>query len=339
VVHSIIVNRGQCALLLQTILALGQLAWLRACPKEPTLLVFVLQHHLHKPATDINDPGLTWSEQQQDNFVDFVVKAMTTRSTTTGMLLLDPTAFLTDCVAPFLDGMESGQPSPLFQVVSRILLASYEREPAQVSVAGVLESERLLPRGIQLRILFRLLQLRTRENPWTAEGHDSYRKATVERGGGEHLDELSRLCETIAVRMNAYVSSLADYDQEERALFSEFWQAVQGTSRSNESVDLESRLIIVPLMDACRRNLALDMGLPSLPSGLCGLCGDRLRVFDYSHSVSQHLGLLSLDKAAEAVVLFLDLGRMCDDVLADLIQVTSVFSILFYFNIFTCLWL
>lgn len=321
VVHSIIVNRGQCALLLQTILGLGQLAWLRTSPKEPTLLVLVVQHILHKPAADINDPGLTWGEQQQDNFVDFVVNAMTKRSSTTGILLLDPTAFLTDCVAPFLDEMESSQPSPLFQSVTRILLAIYEREPSQASAAGVLESERLLPHGIQRRILLRLLQLRTRENPWTAEGHDSHRKATVERGGGEHLNDLSRLCETIVVRMNAHVSSLVEYDQEERELFSEFGQAVQRKSSSGEFIDLESRLIIVPLMDACRRNLALDMRLPSLPSGLFGLCGDRLRVFDYSRSVSQHLGLLSLDRAAEAVVLLLDLGRMCDDVLADLIQV------------------
>ncbi|KAG0297065.1 hypothetical protein BGZ96_007766 [Linnemannia gamsii] len=275
---------------------------------------------LIKPTADINDPGLTWGEQQQDNFADFVVNAMTKRSNTTGMLLLDPTAFLTDCVAPFLDEMESGQPSPLFQSVTRILLAIYEREPAQAPAAGVSASERLLPHGIQRRILLRLLQLRTRENPWTAEGRDSCKKAMVERGGGEHLDGLSRLCETIVARMNAHVSSLAKYDQEERELFLEFGKAVQGKSSSGESVDLESRLIIVPLIDACRRNLALDMGLPSLPSGLFGLCGDRLRVFEYSRSVSQHLGLLSLDKAAEAVILFLDLGRMCDDVLADLIQ-------------------
>ncbi|KAF9143395.1 hypothetical protein BGX30_000549 [Mortierella sp. GBA39] len=318
VVHSIIVNRGQCALLLQAILGLGQLAWLRASPSEPTLLLSVLQHILHKPTANDSDPGLIWSEQQQDNFVDFVVKAMAKRSPTTGMLLLDPTAFLVDCVAPFLDELESGHPSPLFQSVTRILLTIYERESVQTLTAGVMESESPIPRGIQLRILLRLLQLRTMHNPWTAEGHDSRRKTTVERGGGEHLDGLSRLCETIVLRMNAYVSSLAEYDQEERELFAGFGQAVQ--EESSALVDLESRLITVPLMDACQRNLTLDMGLPSLPEELFCLCGDRLRAFEYSRLIPQNLDILTMDKAAEAIVLFLGLGRMCDDVLADMIQ-------------------
>ncbi|KAF8945431.1 hypothetical protein BGZ47_002626, partial [Haplosporangium gracile] len=293
VVHSIIVNRGQRALLIQAILGLA----------------------------DNDDPGLTWKEQQQENFVDLVVKAMAKRSPTTGMSLLDPTEFLTECVAPFMDNMESDRPSPLFQSVTRILLTIYEREPVQastVTMGSAMESEGLLPRGIQLRVLLRLLQLRARENPWTAERHDSRRKTTVERGGGEHLVGLSRLCEAIVLRMNAYVSSLAENNLEERRLFLEFGQAVQ--KENCELVDLESRLVTVPLINACQRNLALDMGLPSLPSELFGLCGDRLRVFEYSGSMSQHMDILTMDKAAEAVVLFLDLGRMCDDVLADMIQ-------------------
>ncbi|OAQ24943.1 hypothetical protein K457DRAFT_141470 [Linnemannia elongata AG-77] len=318
VVHSIIVNRGQCALLLQAILELGQLAWLRASPSEPTLLLSVLQHLLYKPTAHDSDPGLTWSEQQQDNFVDFVVKAMTKRSPTTGMSLLDPTEFLVDCVAPFLDELESGHLSSLFQSITRILLTIYERGSVQASTTTeVMESERPIPRGIQLRILLRLLQLRTIHNPWVAEGHDSHRKTTVERSGGEHLDGLTRLCETIVRTMAAYVSSLAEYDQEERELFEGFGQAVQ--EASGALVDLESRLITVPLMDACQ-NLTLDMGLPSLPEELFYLCGDRLRAFKYSCSISQNLGILTMDKAAEAIVLFLGLGRMCDHVLADMIQ-------------------
>ncbi|KAF9140069.1 hypothetical protein BG015_001802 [Linnemannia schmuckeri] len=321
IVHSIIVNRGQCALLLQVILGLGQLAWLRSSPKEPTLLISVLQLLLHTSTADSDDPGLIWDEQQQENFVDFVVKAMAKRSSTTGMSLLNPTAFLTDCVAPFMDDMESGHPSPLFQSVTRILLAIYERKPVQASAAAMessMESEGLLPREIQLRILLRLLQLRTQENPWTAERHDSRRKTTVQRGGGEHLVSLSRLCETIVLRMNAYVSSLAENDLKEQRLFLEFGQAVQG--EGCELVDLESRLVTVPFMDACQRNLGLDMGLPSLPSELFGLCGDRLRMFEYSGPMSHHMDILTMDKAAKAVVLFLDLGRMCDDVLADMTQ-------------------
>lgn len=334
-VHSIIVNRGQCALLIQAILGLGQLAWLRASPSEPTLLLSVLQHLLHKPPANDFDPGLTWSEQQQDNFVDFMAKAMAKRSPTTGMLLLDPTAFLVDCVAPFLDELESGNPSPLFQSVTRILLIIYERESVQASTAGVMESEKLIPRGIQLRILLRLLQLRTMHNPWTAEGHDGRRKTTVERCGGEHLDGLSRLCETIVLRMNAYVSSLAEYDLKEREQFAEFGQAVQ--EASCVLVDLESRLITVPLMDACKRNLMLDIGLPSLPGELFHLCGDRLRVFEYSRSISQNLNILTMETAAEAIVLFLSLGRMCDDLLADMIQVGHHLDYAYSSLCFTCM--
>ncbi|KAG0277483.1 hypothetical protein BGZ95_005881 [Linnemannia exigua] len=323
VVHSIIVNRGQCGLLIQVILGLGQLAWLRASPTEPTLLVTVLQHLLKSTANEDGGPELLWSDQQLDNFVDFVTNAMATRSFATGMLVLDPKELLTDCVAPFLDDMEVDHPSPLFQAVTRILLKMYEPEPAQASSTGVtgivLEGERLLPRGIQLQILLRLLQLRTQENYWTAdEGQGCCRKTIVDRCGGENLDGLSRLCETIVLWMNAYVSSLADFDQEERELFSEFLQSVQETG--SEPVDLESTLIVVPLIEACRRTMALDLGLPSLPAGLFRLCGDRLKVFEYSRSVSQHTDPLLLDKAAEALVLLLDLGRMCDDVLADLIQ-------------------
>lgn len=334
-VHSIIVNRGQCALLLQAILGLGQLAWLHASPSGPTLLLCVLQHLLHKPTANDSDPGLTWSEQQQDNFVDFVVKAMAKRSLTTGMLLVDPTAFLVDCVAPFLDELESGHPSPLFQSVTRILLTIYERESVQAPTAGVMESEKPIPHGIQLRILLRLLQLRTMHNPWTAEGHDRRRKTTVERGGGELLDGLSRLCEIIVLRMNAYVSSLAECDQEERELFVGFGQAVQGASSA--LVDLESRLITVPLMDACQRNLMLDMGLPSLPGELFCLCGVRLRTFEYSRSISQNLKILTMDKAVEAIVFFLSLGRMCDDVLADMIQVEHYLGYAYSSLCFTCL--
>ncbi|KAF9903759.1 hypothetical protein EC991_003407 [Linnemannia zychae] len=323
-IHSIIVNRGQCALLLQAILELGQLAWLRASPTDPTLLVVVLQHHLSKSTADEDGgPVLTWSDQQQDNFVDFVIKAMAKRSSTTGMLVLDPTEFLTDCIAPLLDEMmETVCPSPLFRVVTRILLRIYEPEPAQALptvVAGVLERERLLPRGIQLQILLRLLQLRTRENPWTAEGQGCRRKPAVNRCGGEHLDGLSRLCEAIVLRINAYVSALAEITPEEQKLFSEFVHSIQGAS--SEPVDLESTLVVVPLMDACRRNMALDVGFPSLPAGLSGLCGDRLKVFEYSGAISQYMDvILSEEKAAEALVLFLDLGRICDDALADMVQ-------------------
>ncbi|KAK3814628.1 MAG: hypothetical protein J3R72DRAFT_480506 [Linnemannia gamsii] len=328
VVHSIIVNRGQRGLLIHVILGLGQLAWLRVSPTEPTLLIVVLQHLLHKPTADEDGgPELPWSDQQLDNFVDFVTNAMAMRSFSTGMLVLDPTELLTDCVAPFLDEMEVGHPSPLFQAVTRILLKIYEPEPVQALSAGVtgiaLQGEKLLPRGIQLQILLRLLQLRTQENHWTADsGQGCCRKTAVDRCGGEHLDGLSRLCETIVLRMNAYVSSSIDFDQEERELFSEFLQSVQ--EAGSEPVDLESSLIVVPLIEACRRNMALDMGLPILPIGLFGLCGDRLKVFEYSRSVSQHTDLLLSDKAAEALVLLLDLGRMCDDVLADMIQAIEI---------------
>ncbi|KAG0375424.1 hypothetical protein BGX24_009133 [Mortierella sp. AD032] len=311
-----------------TVEALVKLAWLRVSPTEPTLLIVVLQHLLHKPTADEDGgPELPWSDQQLDNFVDFVANAMAMRSFSTGMLVLDPTELLTDCVAPFLDEMEVGHPSPLFLAVTRILLKIYEPEPVQALSAGVtgiaLEGEKLLPRGIQLQILLRLLQLRTQENNWTADsGQGCCRKTAVDRCGGEHLDGLSRLCETIVLRMNAYVSSSADFDQEERELFSEFLQSVQGAS--SEPVDLESSLVVVPLIEACRRNMALDMGLPILPIGLFGLCGDRLKVFEYSRSVSQHTDLLLSDKAAEALVLLLDLGRMCDDVLADMIQAIEI---------------
>ncbi|KAF9094209.1 hypothetical protein BGX23_002369, partial [Mortierella sp. AD031] len=320
--QSIIVNRGQCALLLQAILGLGQLAWLRVDPTQPTLLVAVLQHLINRPTTT-GDAGLTWSEQQQDNFVDFVVQAMGKRSNATGMLLLDPTEFLTECVTPFLDKMEAGQPSLLFQAIARILLKIYERgpvEPAAVAViaAMVVEGERqLLPSGIQLRILLRLLQLRTLENPWTAEAQERRRRTTVDRSGGEHLDGISRLCETIVLRLNAYVSSLAECEEDERELFSAFLQAVQG--ENGGFVDLESRLITVPLMEPCRRNLELDAALPRLPPGLFGLCGYRLKIFEYSSPPARNDNVGN-GGSSEAVVLLMDMGRMCDDVLADLIQ-------------------
>ena len=114
-----------------------------------------------------------------------------------------------------------------------------------------------------------------------------------------------------------------------------FGQAVQG--ESSAPVDLESRLITVPLMDACQRNLMLDMGLPSLPGELFCLCGDRLRAFGYSRSISQNLDILTMDKAAEAIVLFLELGRMSDDVLADMIQVRHYLDYAYSSLYFTCL--
>ncbi|KAF9920489.1 hypothetical protein FBU30_009679 [Linnemannia zychae] len=379
VIQSILINRGQGTILIQAILGLGQLAWLRIHPTEPTLLITVLQgillsHSSSQPrpslsssssslsstpltalntkkgSRDETDPRLIWNQPQQDNLVDFVTRAMTKRSSTTGMVLLDPTEFLIECVAPYLDAMDVNQPNVLFQPLARILLKMYEQEPivststTSTTIAPhtttLLENKTQLPLQIQLQILHRLLQLRTQENPWTVVEQNYGRKANVDRCGGVHLDYLSRLCEAIVADITANVHTLfTKYDPQDQASLQEFGQLIQ--EESLDSIDFESRLVIVPLLEAYNKNLppkAQSSSLqqyPRLPIAVSGLCGHRLDVFEYSEKSLdgrrfwsgqesvQNVGSMmmqSMDRIAEALVVFLDVGRMCDDVLADMVQ-------------------
>ncbi|KAG0249851.1 hypothetical protein BG011_008869 [Mortierella polycephala] len=313
-IHSATVNRGQCSILLQVLTSLGQLVWLRPGVERRTIFVTVLRDLLCEHSSEAS----SWNRLQQDNFVEFIMEALS-KVSTAGLLLLDPTEFLTECVNPLLDIMLAGEANPCLHPVAVIAMKLYDSDNV-IPVAG----PNWLSHEIHLRILYQLLHMRDLACSWNAGQFSPDRQmfnhvaSKQRRCSGEHLEDISSLCERMVSRMVAYVcTEIASY-QVERAKFEAFVESLHTT------VSLESRLMVVPLLIACRQRLEINVQLPTLPSGLWVLCRDQLAVFEYtevhcsSDDYSDGSDSISVPNALQAIFLVLRLGRMCDEALADI---------------------
>ncbi|KAG0304446.1 hypothetical protein BGZ98_005508 [Dissophora globulifera] len=96
-------NRGQCAILLQVLVSLGQLPWLRSTATEPSLLVTVLGDMLND--TD-QVHTKSFDQHRYRNFSEFTQRAMIKRSPS-GNLVLEPVEFLQECVVALQQYIQS----------------------------------------------------------------------------------------------------------------------------------------------------------------------------------------------------------------------------------------
>ncbi|KAG0213262.1 hypothetical protein BGX28_004835 [Mortierella sp. GBA30] len=312
------VNRGQCVILLQELVSLGQLAWLRPNPTKPALLVTVLYHIICEPDSD-ESSALNLS-QQQDNFVDFVLGAMDKKSPA-DQLLLNPTEFLQWCAVPLLDSLMRGEKAAhlSFRAVVTILQRLYEPTPVIQAVSGSWISH-----GIHFQILQRVLQLRSLESPWTADRRGRFflghQKTACKSGrkddGGQHLEYISRLCELCVSRLASHVRSTPGMEESDRAKLRDLVDALM---MNDSLIDLESKLLLVPLLNACGSYLETEVRLPELPRGIEILCGDRLQMFEYCPTDTVQASARA-STASEALFLALSAARMCDEAMQDITQ-------------------
>ncbi|KAF8936425.1 hypothetical protein BGZ58_004205 [Dissophora ornata] len=315
IVHNACVNRGQCAVLLQVLVSLGQLPWLRAAPTEPTLLIIVIRDLLCKPTAG----QVAFDQQQHRNFVDFVVKAANKKSHV-GTLVLNKNEFLVECVIPLLSLMIGGTTDGgFFHSVANIMMELYR---VDFSIQG-----NWLGHGAHFQFLLQLLQLRTLESGWTADQlrassdddlgarHRAYNRR---RGKGMHVEDISRLGELVVSKLESQVTLMADNGNLITKELIGFFEALNGGL-----IDLESKLMAVPLLKAGREYLGLDATLPKLPSGMWLLCRNYLGMFEfegegpmtaYPTATLQGRGLL------RALVLVLDVSRTCDAVMTDIVK-------------------
>ncbi|KAF9182439.1 hypothetical protein BGZ51_004743 [Haplosporangium sp. Z 767] len=315
-VNSATVNRGQCSILLQVLTSLGQLAWLRPGMEGRTIFVAVLRDLLCEPSSEAS----SWNRLQQENFVEFIMEALS-KVSAAGIILLNPTEFLVECVNPLLDIMLAGKANPCFHPVAIIAMKLYDSGNTIPATGANWPSQE-----IHLRILYQLLQMRDLVSSWNADqfsqGKQIFKHVAINqrRLDGEHAEDVSSLCELMVSRMVAYVCTETALYQVERVKFEAFVKLL------HTSTSLESQLMVVPLLIAYRQRLEINVQLPALPSRLWVLCRDQLAVFEYTevHSSSDEYrdgpDSISVPNTLQAIFLLLGLGRMCDEVLADLVK-------------------
>jgi hypothetical protein len=313
ITHNGIVNRGQCTILLQVLIRMGQLPWLRAEAKSATLFVTVLRDILCEPGVHTASASELQQEQHQSNLSNFVLKATVTCSQSR-QSLLDPKDFLTECVARFLDGSLRGEQSALFQTIAAILMEIYgSGDFAPSPTTGWLDHE------VHYQILLQLLRLRTKNVGWIT---DLIRSGSQPSGlGDDQTEDISRVCDQLVVRMTAYLNSITIRHQSTSKGADQFLRILVGTE--DQSIDLESRLIAVPLLNACYQYLDRKVILPRLPHEIQLLCQDYLKEFGYQEqrTITPTRGLPEPTmEPSRSLALVLDVGRMCDSVLADMVQ-------------------
>ncbi|KAG0367104.1 hypothetical protein BGZ54_004387 [Gamsiella multidivaricata] len=310
IVHNAFVNRGQCSILIQLLVNSGQLPWLRTDSKAPTLLVSVIHDILCEPDSEIT----VYNQDQHRNFVDFVLKATSTENRH-GQVVINPTEFLVGCAAPLLARMIGGEKSTFFRSVTGILMKMYGWKSTALLVNGD-----WFDHQIHLRILLQLLQLRTMESAWTADQIDSRFQVPGSgrqgfehkgRGGGEHMEDVSGLCERLVSRMSSHIGSMDINMQTGNDVADVISRTLE---QSIPLLDLESQLVLVPLLSACRQHLDTDLPLPALPPTISLLCQDHLNTFNYQGS-SEFSGKQDL---STALFLVLDVARMCEETMAEI---------------------
>ncbi|KAF9362639.1 hypothetical protein BGX34_005781 [Mortierella sp. NVP85] len=300
--------------LIKVLVSMGQLPWLRAEAKSATLFVTVLRDILCDSGVGTASASELIQEQHQNNLSNFVLKATVTCSQSR-QSLLDTKEFLTDCVASFLDGLLRGEQSALFQTIAAILMEIYgSGDFAPSPTTGWLDHE------IHYQILLQLLRLRTKNIGWIA---DLIRSGSQPSGlGDDQTEDISRVCNQLVVRMTGYLNSITVHHQSTFNGVDLFLRILVRTE--DQSIDLESRLIAVPLINACCQHLDREVILPRLPPEIQLLCQDYLKEFGYQEQrtiTTQTRGLPEPSmEPSRSLALVLDVGRMCDSVLADMVQ-------------------
>ncbi|KAF9964318.1 hypothetical protein BGZ70_006624 [Mortierella alpina] len=327
-IQSAIMNRGQCTILLHTLASLGQLVWLRSDPTRPTLLATVLRSFICEKDYQDQQPRQQKRQQQQqqqrqDNLVDFVLQAMDQRSQN-GMVLLDQTEFLQECVVPLLDGMISRDVARgcFFHAVATIAIRLYSLSSATSAVGG---SKPL--HAVHFQILRLALHLRSRLKVWASDqtsgggpGQKRYGR-NVGEIGGEHMEDVARICELSVMRLASIVNCTSDIDQIGRATLEDSVRSLLEASNAN---DWESKLVLTPVIIACRERLGAAIQLPQLPYEIGTLCGNHLKIFSYN---KPDFSCPDDSNVAKALLLSLSAGRMCDEAMQDITQALSQTSL------------
>ncbi|KAG0017160.1 hypothetical protein BGZ80_008560 [Entomortierella chlamydospora] len=316
VVGNAMINRGQSTILLEVLVNLGQLSWLRSDPTEKILLVAVIHDIMlseHKSEETLSD-----QKNQHRNFVEFILKAFVKRSPV-NQVALDATDFLKECVEPLIDTIVEGTETSFFSPVVAILMKLYQPEFG----ASVIDEE-WLSQDTHLKILLQLLLLRTVKSSWTASqmcGHAKPRttirqlpRDKQEDVVGDSLEDISKLSELLVSRLSAHVGSMALRDDNSYEGIDNFLQAI---GEQDGSIDLESRLIAAPFIITCQQHLHKNVQLPVLPKEIWPLCRNYLKLFSLCQPTSQHVQGVDL---LQALLIVLDVGRMCDDIILDITQ-------------------
>ncbi|KAF9355386.1 hypothetical protein BGX26_006634 [Mortierella sp. AD094] len=316
IVGNAMTNRGQSTILLEVLVNLGQLPWLRTNPTEKTLLVAVIHDIMlseHKSEETLSD-----QKNQHRNFVEFILKALVKRSPI-NQVALDPTDFLKECVEPLINTMIEGTETSFFNPVVTILMKLYQPEFG----TSVIDKE-WLSHDIHPRILLQLLRLRTVKSSWTAGQICNHAKsrATISQlpkdeqgdGGGDYLEDVSKFGELLVSRLSAHAGSMVSGGDNIYEGIDNFLQAV---NEQDGSIDLESRLIAAPLIIACQKNLHRNVQLPALPKEIWPLCRNHLKLFSLLGPKGQYTQGVDL---FQALLIVLDVGRMCDDIILDMTQ-------------------
>ncbi|KAF8975885.1 hypothetical protein BGZ46_008767 [Entomortierella lignicola] len=316
IVKNAMVNRGQSSILLEVLVNLGQLAWLRTSSLEKTLFVTVIHDTLL--SKDKSEETISSQTLGHHNFVEFILKALVKMSNI-NLLALDPTEFLRDCVDPLFHTIIQGAESLFFNAVVTILMKLYQPEFG----SGVIDAE-WLSQDIHLKILIRLLQLRTIKSSWSVDrpfSHTGSRtvanrltKNEQEDGGANCLEDISRICELLVSRLSAHISSTMKGGDSNYTGIDNFLQIVQ---QHDGLLDLESRLIAVPILLACQKHLHRNIHLPELPKEIWPICRDRLKLLLVAKQTNEQERTVEL---SEALLNALGLGRMNDDVIGDVVQ-------------------
>ncbi|KAF9960183.1 hypothetical protein BGZ72_007718 [Mortierella alpina] len=314
-IQSAITNRGQCTVLLQTLASLGQLVWLRSDSTQPTLLATVLRHLICEKACENQQQ----QHQRQENLTVFVLQAMD-QTSPYGMVLLDQTEFLQECVLPLLKSMISRDIAGgcFLHAVATILIRLYEPPSA---ISAVNSSKHL--HAVHFQVLRLALQLRSLLKTWASDqtsGHGFGQKEQSRDSGkigGEHIEDVSRICELSVMRLASFVKSGSDIDPTGRAQLEDF---VRSQLEHGDANNWESKLAITPLISACRQRWGDGIEMPRLPYEIRLLCNDHLKVFSYSKT---DMLVQEETNVARALLLSLSAGRMCDEAIQDIAQALS----------------
>ena len=273
---------------------------------------------------DGEDQQRQQQQQRQDNLVDFVLQAMDQKSLN-GMVLLDQTEFLQECVVPLLDGMISRDTAGgyFFHSVATILIRLYDL-PSATSTVGV--STPL--HAVHFKVLRLALQLRSRLETGTSNQTSGgglgqkHHDRNVCKIGGEHREDVSRICELSVMRLASIVNCTSDIDSTDQAQLEDSIRALLEADNAN---DWESKLVLTPVISACRQRMGATIQLPQLPFEIGSLCGNHLKIFSYN---KPDFSSPEDSNVAKALLLSLSAGRMCDEVMKDITQVNE-FAILY----------
>ncbi|GJJ70087.1 hypothetical protein EMPS_02436 [Entomortierella parvispora] len=312
VLHKIVeaasMNRGQCPVLLRTLLDLGQLSWLRATTAEPALLAAVIQDII----CEVKGKS-TWTPHQLDNFAEFLFGAVTQLSSSR-QPLLDRIEFLVECVVPLLKMMRQRKESDFFKPVAVVLTKTYE-----TTASEPLQSQQWLQNEVQATVLLYLLDLCNQQRPNVLG--DSLPGVQI-RVGSSQFEDLSRLCSLMVSILadQVHSSSTAFVNHQVRAL----WSTISVLQDSSVNVYSTSQLVALPLLRACGLRISNVEWKPDLDRRISILCGDKMQVCRISPlRVISKTGSRSTEQSlilAQAILLFLHYSSLCDIVAEDLIQ-------------------